>query len=116
MIANCRISDNTYHKGKYCVIIPMRGERSRILPYDDFEQAYLAACEFVGWKLSNITIEVYPQFVRDVMKRVTHECVKLKIENERRKEKEEYLRLKQKFDPDPPEVITENSLDSPRNI
>ena len=107
MIANCRISDNTYHKGKYCVIIPMRGEPSRILPYDNFEQAYLYACEFVNWKLSNITIEVYPQFVRDAMNRVTKSLVALKMQRSREKELAEYKRLKQKFDPDPPEVITE---------
>jgi hypothetical protein len=92
MEAKARITDNLSDRseGSYGVSYGCRAINPVFAYYQDFETAYLAACEYVGWKLSNITIEVYPQFVRDVLKRVTHEQVKLKMKAVQEKEYSEY--------------------------
>lgn len=96
MECKARITDQGYDR-QYSVSFGPK-EPIRHAYYPDFETAYLEACRYVNWNLSNITIEVYPQFVRDVLKRVTKERVKIKMQEAQDKEKAEYLRLKQKFE------------------
>ena len=107
MQCKCTVSDNTIEK-PYAVIYKFRGSPdSRIVQHDTFESAYLAACEYTNWNREQIKIDVYPKDVRDVLKKVTKSLVKLKFEENRAKDLAEYKRLKQKFDPDPPDTITE---------
>lgn len=101
MEAKARITDNLFDRSDGAYAVSYGSRESRLVYYPDFETAYLSACDYVGWNLSNLTIEVYPQFVRDVMKRVTHEQVKLKMKATQEKEYSEYLRLKAKFEKSP---------------
>lgn len=100
MEAKARITDNITDKSEGSYGVSYGSINPRFSYYPDFESAYMAACEYVSWNLRNITIEVYPQFVRDVLKRVTKERVKLMMQEAHDKERAEYLRLKQKFEGD----------------
>jgi hypothetical protein len=66
--------------------------------YYNFENAYIDACEHVNWDINKITIDVYPQFVRDVIKRVDFERNKALYQAKYEEAKQVYFSLKERFE------------------
>ena len=53
-------------EGKFAVTFGSRNPTNDDI-YDDFESAYLDACDYVDWDMHKIDVRVYPQYIKDII-------------------------------------------------
>lgn len=92
----CRATIRDFPEGKFTVTFGSRSPSDRV--YDNFEDAYSDACEYVNWYIDKVTIKVYPQFVNDIMKKVDFERNKALYQAKYEEAKQVYLSLKERFE------------------
>jgi len=83
---------------KFIVWFGQRSPKKKI--FEDFESAYVAACEYVNWNMEWVEVRVFPDYVNEIIEHVYMERNRILFKAKFDIEKETYLRLKDKFEGD----------------